>query len=345
MTTPITIRRALSAVAAAALGLSLTACSALSPDSSSSADSRTAGGAAGALPVAVSFYPIQYLTEAIGGDHVNVTSVTPAGQEPHDYDIPLETVNSLNNASLIAYVAGFQPSLDKAVTQVSGPTVVDLADKVDLKHHEGVEEEHSDDDEAGSAEKEQAAEDPDGSHDATHDHDHDADSLDPHFWLDPVRMTSAATAIEEALAAADPDHADDYKANLDSLTSTLDGLDSSYKGGLAQCERKTFITSHSAFGYLADRYGLTQVSISGIDPESSPSAAEIAAAKKAVEDTGATTIFTEELVSPETAEAVAGETGATTAVLSPIESAPEESDYAGTMSKNLDELRTALACQ
>ena len=125
----------------------------------------------------------------------------------------------------------------------------------------------------------------------------------------------------------------------------LDGLDSSYKGGLAQCERKTFITSHSAFGYLADRYGLTQVSISGIDPESSPSAAEIAAAKKAVEDTGATTIFTEELVSPETAEAVAGETGATTAVLSPIESAPEESDYAGTMSKNLDELRTALACQ
>ncbi|WP_026406962.1 metal ABC transporter substrate-binding protein [Actinomyces gerencseriae] len=336
------VRRILSAAAAAALGLSLTACSALSSDSSGS---KASGGAEGALSVAVSFYPIQYLTEAIGGDHVNVTSVTPAGQEPHDYDIPLETVNSLNNASLIAYVAGFQPSLDKAVTQVSGPTVVDLADKVDLKHHEGVEEEHSDDDEAGSAEKEQAAEDPDGSHDATHDHDHDADSLDPHFWLDPVRMTSAATAIEEALAAADPDHADDYKANLDSLTSTLDGLDSSYKGGLAQCERKTFITSHSAFGYLADRYGLTQVSISGIDPESSPSAAEIAAAKKAVEDTGATTIFTEELVSPETAEAVAGETGATTAVLSPIESAPEESDYAGTMSKNLDELRTALACQ
>ena len=170
------VRRILSAAAAAALGLSLTACSALSSDSSGS---KASGGAEGALSVAVSFYPIQYLTEAIGGDHVNVTSVTPAGQEPHDYDIPLETVNSLNNASLIAYVAGFQPSLDKAVTQVSGPTVVDLADKVDLKHHEGVEEEHSDDDEAGSAEREQAAEDPDGSHDATHDHDHDADSLDP----------------------------------------------------------------------------------------------------------------------------------------------------------------------
>ena len=333
MTTPITIRRALSAVAAAALGLSLTACSALSPDSSSSTDSRTAGGAEGALPVAVSFYPIQYLTEAIGGDHVSVTSLTPADQEPHDYDLSgKEVTSTLEGASLVAYVEGFQPSLDKAVTQVNGPTVVDLSSKVDLKHHEGVEdeEEHADESADEGAHKEA---------------DHDADSLDPHFWLDPVRMKSAATAIEEALATADPDHAEDYKTNLKTLTSTLDGLDSSYQGGFSQCERKTFITSPSAFGYLADRYGLTQVSISGIDPESSPSAAEIAAAKKAVEDTGATTIFTEELVSPETAEAVAGETGATTAVLSPIESAPEESDYAGTMSKNLDELRTALACQ
>lgn len=333
MTTPITIRRALSAVAAAALGLSLTACSALSPDSSSSADSRTAGGAAGALPVAVSFYPIQYLTEAIGGDHVSVTSLTPADQEPHDYDLSgKEVTSTLEGASLVAYVEGFQPSLDKAVTQVNGPTVLDLSSKVDLKHHEGVEdeEEHADESADEGAHKEA---------------DHDADSLDPHFWLDPVRMKSAATAIEEALATADPDHAEDYKTNLETLTSTLDGLDSSYQGGFSQCERKTFITSHAAFGYLADRYGLTQTSISGIDPEQEPSAADIAAAKKAVEDTGSTTIFTEELVSPETAEAVASETGATTAVLSPIESAPEDADYAGAMSANLDALRTALACK
>lgn len=333
MTTPITIRRALSAVAAAALGLSLTACSALSPDSSSSADSRTAGGSAGALPVAVSFYPIQYLTEAIGGDHVSVTSLTPADQEPHDYDLSgKEVTSTLEGASLVAYVEGFQPSLDKAVTQVNGPTVVDLSSKVDLKHHEGMEdeEEHADESADEGAHKEA---------------DHDADSLDPHFWLDPVRMKSAATAIEEALATADPDHAEDYKTNLETLTSTLDGLDSSYQGGFSQCERKTFITSHAAFGYLADRYGLTQTSISGIDPEQEPSAADIAAAKKAVEDTGSTTIFTEELVSPETAEAVASETGATTAVLSPIESAPEDADYAGAMSANLDALRTALACK
>ena len=340
MNTPVA-RRVLSAAAAAALGLSLTACSALSTESSGSDAPKDASGT---LSVAVSFYPIQYLAETIGGDHVSVTSLTPTNVEPHDYDLSgKEVISTLEGSSLVAYVAGFQPSLDKAVTQISGPTVVDLSGEVDLQHHEGVEDE-DEHGEASDGATEKATEKATG--EAGHEgHDHDAGSLDPHFWLDPVRMKSAATAVEEALAAADPDNADDYKANLDSLTSTLDGLDSSYKGGLTRCERKTFITSHAAFGYLADRYRLTQVSISGIDPETEPSAADIAAAKKAVEDTDSTTIFTEELLSPEIADAIASETGATTDVLSPIESAPEDTDYAGAMSNNLDALRTALACK
>ena len=172
MTTPITIRRALSAVAAAALGLSLTACSALSPDSSSSTDSRTAGGAEGALPVAVSFYPIQYLTEAIGGDHVSVTSLTPADQEPTTTTCRARRSPALWRAPPSSPTSGLQPSLDKAVTQVNGPTVVDLSSKVDLKHHEGVEdeEEHADESADEGAHKEA---------------DHDADSLDPHFLARP----------------------------------------------------------------------------------------------------------------------------------------------------------------
>ena len=343
MNTPVA-RRVLSAAAAAALGLSLTACSALSTESSEPSGSDAPKDASGTLSVAVSFYPIQYLAETIGGDHVSVTSLTPTNVEPHDYDLSgKEVISTLEGSSLVAYVAGFQPSLDKAVTQISGPTVVDLSGEVDLQHHEGVEDE-DEHGEASDGATEKATEKATG--EAGHEgHDHDAGSLDPHFWLDPVRMKSAATAVEEALAAADPDNADDYKANLDSLTTTLDGLDSSYQGGLTQCERKTFITSHAAFGYLADRYRLTQVSISGIDPEAEPSAADIAAAKKAVEDTDSTTIFTEELLSPEIADAIASETGATTDVLSPIESAPEDTDYAGAMSNNLDALRTALACK
>ena len=325
-------RRHLAAVAALALAGSLASCAALSPGSDSTAAASGAAPTAapsGALTVSTSFYPIQYLAQAIGGEHVAVTSVTPTNVEPHDFELSPKDVTALSASSLVLYVSGFQPSLDDALTQVSGPTVVDLAGSVDLVHHDGVEEEHEE-----------------GATEAAHDHDHDpAAALDPHFWLDPVRMQAAAKAVEAALAQADPAHADDYAANLDTLNATLADLNTSYSTGLGHCERTTFVTSHAAFGYLADRYGLTQASISGVDPESEPSPAELAAVKKVVESTGTTTIFTEELVSPETAQAVAAETGAQTRVLSPIESAPEDGDYAGTMRTNLEELRTALSCQ
>ena len=326
-------RRHLAAVAALALAGSLASCAALSPGSDSTAAASGASGAAptaaasGALTVSTSFYPIQYLAQAIGGEHVAVTSVTPTNVEPHDFELSPKDVTALSASSLVLYVSGFQPSLDDALAQVSGPTVVDLAGSVDLVHHDGVEEEHEE-----------------GATEAAHDHDAAA-ALDPHFWLDPVRMQAAAKAVEAALAQADPAHADDYAANLNTLTTTLTDLNTGYSSGLGHCERTTFVTSHAAFGYLADRYSLTQASISGVDPESEPSPAELAEVKKVVESTGTTTIFTEELVSPETAQAVAAETGAQTRVLSPIESAPEDGDYAGVMRTNLEELRTALSCQ
>ena len=331
-------RRHLAAVAVLALAGSLASCAALSPGSDSTAAASGAAptaAASGALTVSTSFYPIQYLAQAIGGEHVAVTSVTPTNVEPHDFELSPKDVTALSASSLVLYVSGFQPSLDDALAQVSGPTVVDLAGSVDLVHHDGVEEEH----EEGATEA--ATEAATG---AAHDHGAAA-ALDPHFWLDPVRMQAAAKAVEAALAQADPAHADDYAANLDTLNATLTDLNTSYSTGLGHCERTTFVTSHAAFGYLADRYSLTQASISGVDPESEPSPAELAEVKKVVESTGTTTIFTEELVSPETAQAVAAETGAQTRVLSPIESAPESGDYAGVMRTNLEELCTALSCQ
>ncbi|WP_425306101.1 metal ABC transporter substrate-binding protein [Actinomyces succiniciruminis] len=312
---------ALSAVALGLTGLSLTACSADSTDDDAAGDT---------LSVAASFYPIQYLAEAIGGDNVTVTSITPTNVEPHDYELAPKDVTALSSTDLVAYVPGFQPSLDDALAEVAGPTVVDLSEAVDLVPHDGVEH----DDEADDAHESTQADD--GA---------DAATTDPHFWLDPVRMQSAAQAIETALAQADPDHAADYQANLAELTEALGGLDGDFSTGLAQCERTTFVTAHAAFGYLAERYGLTQASVSGIDPESEPSPAELATVKQVVQETGTTTIFTEELVSPKTAEALAAETGATTAVLNPLESAPESGDYADAMSANLQALRTALACE
>ena len=337
------------------LAAGMSACSALKGESSSDASAPHTIAPGKTLTVSTSFYPIQYLAEAIGGKLVKVSTVTPSNVEPHDFELSGKETAELGKADLIAYVPGFQPSLDKAVKEVgSGPTVVDLSKPANLVHHEGVEEEHEHGEEAtdgASASAAATAQASEAEHDE-HGHDehaeggegHDGD-LDPHFWLDPDRMIKVAEALEASFAKIDPANANDYKAGLDKLKTALTGVDNQYKQGLTSCQHKTFITSHAAFGYLADRYHLTQAPISGIDPESEPSPADLAAIKQVVQSTGTTTIFTEELVSPKTAQALASETGTTTKVLNPLESAPDSGDYASEMKSNLSELRTALACK
>jgi zinc transport system substrate-binding protein len=114
---------------------------------------------------------------------------------------------------------------------------------------------------------------------------------------------------------------------------------------LSRCDRREFVTSHEAFGYLANRFNLEQVGISGIDPEQEPSAQRLKEVSNLVRSKGITTIFFESLLPPDLAETVARETGATTAQLDPIESPPEGGDYLSAMRSNLAELRKALNCQ
>ena len=347
------LRRIAAFGAALILAAGMSACSALKSESSSASSAHTIAPGK-TLTVSTSFYPIAYLAEAIGGPLVKVSTVTPPNVEPHDFELSGKETAELGKADLIAYVPGFQPSLDKAVKEVgSGPTVVDLSKPANLVHHEGVEEEHEHGDEASgdaSAAATDAAtsESSEAGHDE-HSHaeggeEHGSD-LDPHFWLDPQRMIAAAETLEASFAKIDPANANDYKAGLDKLKTALTNLDTQYSTGLSTCQRTTFVTSHAAFGYMADRYKLTQASISGIDPETEPSPAELANIKSVVQSTGTTTIFTEELVSPTTAQAIAAETGAETNVLSPLESKPDRGDYTDAMTTNLDRLKIALACQ
>ena len=353
------LRRIVALGAALVLAAGMSACSALKSESSSSASAPHTIAPGKTLTVSTSFYPIQYLAEAIGGPLVKVSTVTPSNVEPHDFELSGKETAELSKADLIAYVPGFQPSLDKAVKEVgSGPTVVDLSKPANLVHHEGVEEEHEHSEEASAGTTDTAsavatAQSSEAGHDdhghAEHSHaeggeDHDGD-LDPHFWLDPQRMIKVAETLESSFAQVDPANANDYKAGLDKLKTALTNLDTQYTKGLSSCQHKTFITSHAAFGYLADRYKLTQASISGIDPETEPSPAEMANIKSVVQSTGVKTIFTEELVSDAPAKAIAAETGAETSVLSPLESKPERGDYTDAMTSNLERLKGALVCQ
>ena len=325
-------KRFLAAACAAATALALSACSSTAPSS-------TSGAKDGTLTVMASFYPLQYLAEKIGGEHVTVTSLTPAGAEPHDLELSPKTVDALSSADAVIYLAGFQSAVDEAIEQQAPKTVIDVSPAVQLVEA-GVDANHPSEEEDESTDEAQSSE-----ADGHEDHHHDM-SADPHFWLDPVRMANAATLVGDKLAEANPANAEMYKTNAKALKDELTSLGNDLVSKTSTCQIKTFVTAHTAFGYLADRTGLTQVGISGLDPDSSPSPARLAEIGQIAKDQGVTTIFTEALIDPKIAQTLADDLGISTAVLDPIESQTDPSkDYSGVMNDNIDALTKALNCQ
>ena len=168
---------------------------------------------------------------------------------------------------------------------------------------------------------------------------------DPHFWLDPTLLAEYATAVGEEFASLDPEHADDYRANAAALGAELATSDAAYAERLSSCERTTLLTSHEAFGYLAARYDLTQMGLSGLDPEAEPSPARIREVRDIANSTGATTVFVETLVDPSVVEAFAQDANLTIATLDPIESLTDpDDDYLIVAMRNLDALSAGLGC-
>jgi zinc transport system substrate-binding protein len=311
-------------LALAALALPLAACSGAGTGPAA-ADGRT--------EVLAALYPLEYVAEQVGGDHVAVSPVTPAGVDPHDLELAPAAVARLDGATVV-YLSGFQAALDDALAVTSPAHALDVSDAAGVHtegdgHPDETTDDHGHEDGPGT-----------GDH-AGHSH---ADG-DPHFWLDPVRLADVATAVADELAAVDPGNADDYSANAERLGAELTALDHELAAGLDQCETRTIVVAHEAYGYLAEAYGLEQVGISGLDPESEPSPARLAQIGKVVDEKDVTTIFTENLVNPAVAETLAADLGVDVAVLDPLETQVDPSrDYLDVMRTNLDALTTSLRC-
>ncbi len=167
------------------------------------------------------------------------------------------------------------------------------------------------------------------------------DDVDPHVWLDPRRYEQVAREIAAALGD---------RSRAAAFVRRLSALDATLARGLRRCERRTLVTSHAAFGYFAERYGLRQVALVGLAPDAEPGPRAVGRLADEVRASGATTVFTEPLVSEKLAQTVAREAGAATAELDPLEvlSPSEEAggaDYFTVMRKNLTVLRQALGCR
>lgn len=277
--------------------------------------------------VVAAFYALEYAADRVVGDHYAVSSLTTPGVDAHDIELTPGQIASLADADLVIHLSGFQPAVDQAIEAAGVTNVLDVADAAELisddhDDHEG--HEHDDD-----------------AHDG-HDHgDHD-----PHFWLDPERLADVGDAIADALAANGGD-AEALSTNADALRADLEDIDRAYAEGLAQCERREFITSHTAFGYLADAYDLTEIGIAGISPHAEASPTRVAEIHDLAREHGITTVFFETLTSDAVATSIAGDLGLTTAVLDPIEGISDQSpgtDYPSIMNANLEALRTANGC-
>ncbi|SER41273.1 metal ABC transporter substrate-binding protein [Streptomyces qinglanensis] len=291
----------------------------------------------GKVQVAASFYPMAYLAQQIGGDHVEVSNLTKPGTEPHDLELSPKQTGQLSEMDLIVYLKGLQPAVDEAIEQSGVKNVAEAASFTTLEDH-GTD--------VHGEEGHQHGEHGEEGHDEHEGHDHDT-AGDPHIWLDPVRYAEVAEGVGKQLQKADPDHKDAYKKSTADLVSRLKTLDGDFEDGLRGRKSDTFITTHAAFGYLAERYGLRQAAVAGINPESEPSGARMKELHKIAEKEDVDTVFFENNASDKTARTLADDLRLKTSVLSPLESVkdPGKQDYFSVMHQNLTALETALGAQ
>jgi zinc transport system substrate-binding protein len=286
------------------------------------ASNRPGSAPSGPLKIVVAFYPFQFIAQRVAGDHATIQNLTQPGAEPHDLELTPKQVASVGTADLVIYEKSFQAAVDEAVIQSKNPHTFDTSTVVPLQ-------------DLGTQEEPQNTK-------------VNSRFLDPHVWLDANNVATIASATAVKLSAVDPTNAADYSRNATALVVDLKTLDRQYRTGLASCRRKQFITSHTAFGYLARRYQLVQVGISGLSPDSEPSPARIVEVQKEAKALRLTTIFYETLASPAVARAIAGDLGLQTDVLDPIEGITPQSrgkDYLAVMRANLASLRAANGCR
>ena len=268
--------------------------------------------------VVASFYPLYFIAERVAGRYNDVVDLTPPGVEPHEYELTVRQVAEIDNARVGFYEHGVAPSIDQAMDNDSPDHALDVTSVVPLAAPV-----------AGSGVE------------------HTSDDKDPHFWQDPTLMAEATRAFASTMAEADPAHAEYYRAQGRRLVRDLGRVDTAYRRTLANCRVDTIVVSHDAFEYLARRYGVDVVPIAGLEPDAEPSLQRLHDLADLIRDRGVTTVFFETLASPDLAESLAGDVGARSAVLDPIEglsSDDPDATYLTLMRQNLAAIAKAGDC-
>ncbi len=271
------------------------------------------------INVVVSFYPLEEFTKSIGAQKVNVISLVPPGVEPHEWEPSPGDIVKISKAKLFIYNgAGLESWIEKILKNVDTKKtlVVSASNGINL------------------ITKSNAAN----------------SQTDPHVWLDPNLVAMQARTITNALSAIDPSGAEFYNFNLNEFISNLNSLDKKFRTELSDCQKKEFVTSHDAFGYLARSYGLSQFSVAGISSEIEPTPKHLANLINVIKEKNIKVIFVETMVNPKISRAIAKDASTSVDVLNPFEGLTQKEisdgqNYFSVMEQNLNKLKDALDCK
>lgn len=284
--------------------------------------------------VITTLFPLYDFARTIAGDRMEVQLLLPPGVEPHHFEPKPDDLARIHKAALFIYIGPFmEPWADKILQGVdrSKLRVVPAAAGITLlpaMAHYGKEQHHDD-----------------------HDHDHQAEAYDPHVWLDFTADQAMVAKLLEAMIAADPAGAEQYRRRAADLTEQLATLDARYKAGLATCESRVLLHGgHAAFGYLTNRYNLNYQAAAGVTAELEATPRRLVELVQQVRKNKVKAIFSEELVSPRVARTIAGEIGATVLKLHGAHNVAKEDLEQGVtfiklMDANLKNLQVGLSCK
>lgn len=306
---------------------------------STASDKGTTQSSEEVLTVYTTVYPLQYFTERIGGDLVDVKTVYPPGSDEHTYEPSQKDMIKMADSDLFIYLGlGLEGFVDQAKDILSNEGVKMIAAGEHLAIENTEQHEHDDHE-----------------HEHEHEHDHDGHShdghdhgdVDPHVWIDPVYGQQLAEEIKTQLITALPEHEEEFTANFDQLNEELNKLNDKFTSMVENADKNKFIVSHAAYGYWESRYGLEQISVAGLSTSSEPSQKQLQNIIQTANENTLDTIYFEQNVSSKLTEIVQSEIGAESlqlhnlAVLTEAD-INEGENYFTLMERNIDNLEKGL---
>jgi zinc transport system substrate-binding protein len=267
------------------------------------------------LKVSVTFNAMEEFVAAVGQDKVEISTIIPAGMEPHDFEPKAQDLVGLSTAKIFVYSGlGMEAWVEEAITAAKNANLITVeaskgADAIANTEPEEIEE-HG--------------------------------QYDPHIWLSPKGAELEVKNIKDALVQADPANKEYYEKNCNDFISQLESLYNEYSGKFQSAPKKSFVTGHAAFGYLCRDFGLEQNSVEDTFAEGEPTAQQLAELVQYCRENEVKTIFAEEMASPDVSQTLAKEVGAQVDTIYTMESGEDDLTYLERMESNLSKIYDSL---